>query len=98
MIQYQTIEVELRPAQKKDLLIAKGLLRLGQIIYLATPITKELKGPFVIDQYVSSMILKRFFEQNLVYVPTIEMEENIHDLLQLDFKKEAEQKLVNQDV
>lgn len=96
MAENPTLEVELRPALKRDLLIAKGLLRLGQIIYITTPIKREIKGPFVIDQFVSSTLLKQFFEQKLIYVPIIEIEENIHDLLQLDFKKEQQQKEISQ--
>lgn len=81
-----TIEVELRPAKKRDLLIKSGLLRLGQIIYCVTPVKKVITGPFVIDQYVNNSELEKFFNEKLLYVPITQPEENIHDLLQTDYK------------
>jgi len=81
------IEIEIREAKSRDLLISDGLLKIGQIIYIKSLESKKINGPFIIDRFVRPDMVEYYFKKSLIYVPKIEIDNDIHHVLQSQFKK-----------
>lgn len=82
------IEVEVRLAEKTDLLVAPKLLRIGQPYYVLTEKTNVLTGVFVLDAYTNSVKLSALFEAKRIYVPVPEWDDTLrYNLLQTDLKE-----------
>lgn len=80
--------VQLKLATKKDLLIAKGLLRVGQPYYVRDVETGLFKGPYMIDAFTSSTNLKKKFTEGILYTPVVAFDFFIENTLQQnDLKK-----------
>ena len=82
------IEVEVKLAEKHDLLIAPKLLRIGQPYYVLTEKTNILTGVFVIDAFTNSITMERLFIAKRIYIPVPEWDDTLrYNLLQTDLKK-----------
>lgn len=83
--------IKLVPAKKTDLLVKKGLLKIGQIVFLKSRLTQEIEGPFTIDQFTSLIMIKNFYENGAIYVQNSKtIGKDIHDCLQIGFEKLVE--------
>lgn len=71
------IAVHVRLAQKTDLLIAPGCLRIHQPYYLYSHQKQRFEGLYVITNQTNSQELKAWFRASMVYVPINVLENNI---------------------
>lgn len=85
-----TISTDLVLAKNSDLLIAPGLLKPNQPYYLLDKTSNTFSGVYILDKYHNYEELKLLQQQQRIYVPLIEFNNNINiRLQQQDFKAKA---------
>lgn len=77
-----TIEVDVVLAKGNDLLVATGLMKLGQPYYILDHKTGKLSGVYVIDRFHNYEELKQLQKQKRLYVPFVEVNSDISIKLQ----------------
>lgn len=78
---------QIRLAKNRDLLIAPGLLKIGQPYYVLDKLSKSVSGVYILDAFTSSIKLEQYFKAGKIYVPTIPFNEDIiNNLQQSDLK------------
>ena len=77
-----TIETDIVLAKGSDLLVATGLLNLGQPYYILNHYTGKLSGVYIIDRFHNYEELKIYHHQQRIYVPVLDYDDAITNRLQ----------------
>lgn len=92
MSQTLNISVEIRLAKGKDLLLAKGVMKVHQPYYVLNDDLETFSGVHVTDKFHSYQELKKLFDKKRIYVPVTHCSDHIdYRLKQIDLKAIAEQ-------
>ncbi|WP_044403378.1 hypothetical protein [Lacinutrix sp. Hel_I_90] len=77
----------LRLATKTDLLVGKGLLKIGQPIYVKHFKDNKIYGVYIIDAFTRAKKLEEYFNHDRIFVPDLEYINDINNqLLQHDYR------------
>ncbi|WP_026755063.1 hypothetical protein [Sediminibacter sp. Hel_I_10] len=91
------LSIEVTLAENRDLLIAPGVLNIGQVIFLRSFITGKISGPYVIDRFTNAKELQAFFTAKRIYKAVAGIDSDIEMVFQTQFSRERRQLEVVED-